>query len=65
MKSSYQSLEEKMNEREEFFSKRELEFQELHRCEMAKGTIFFATDFKDLNFNGFQIKFYFQNNFCY
>jgi len=26
-----------MNEREGFFSKRELELQELHRCEMAKG----------------------------
>ncbi|CAG9797539.1 unnamed protein product [Chironomus riparius] len=36
IKSSYQSLEEKMHEREDFFSKRELELQELHRCEMAK-----------------------------
>ena len=29
-----------MNEREDFFSKRELELQELHRCEMAKGKKF-------------------------
>lgn len=43
-----------MNEREEFFSKRELELQELHRCEMAKGIIFFAAVFENSNFNGFQ-----------
>jgi hypothetical protein len=43
MKSSYHSLEEKLNEREEFFGKREIELlerQELHRCEMLKGRIF-------------------------
>lgn len=37
MKLSYHSLEEKLSEREEFFSKRESELQELHRCEIAKG----------------------------
>lgn len=37
MKLSYQSLEEKLNEREDYFSKRECELQELHRCEIAKG----------------------------
>ncbi|KAG5675802.1 hypothetical protein PVAND_005676 [Polypedilum vanderplanki] len=36
MKSSYQSLEEKLNDREEYFSKREIELQDFHRCEMLK-----------------------------
>lgn len=37
MKLSYQSLEDNLNERESFFSKREGELQELHRSEIAKG----------------------------
>lgn len=37
LKGNYQSLEDKLNERESYFSKRECELQELHRCEIAKG----------------------------
>lgn len=37
VKHSYHNLEEKLNEREGFFSKREGELQELHRLEIAKG----------------------------
>jgi hypothetical protein len=37
MKISYQSLEENLSERENYFSKREGELQELHRSEIAKG----------------------------
>lgn len=37
LKGNYQCLEDKLNERESYFSKRESELQELHRCEIAKG----------------------------
>lgn len=37
LKLSHHDLEEKLNERENHFNKREDELQELHRCEIAKG----------------------------
>jgi hypothetical protein len=37
LKINYGSLEEKLNERENYFSRREFELQELHRCEIGKG----------------------------
>lgn len=39
VKLSCSSLEEKLVDREEYFNKRESELQELHRCEIAKGTV--------------------------
>lgn len=48
MKTSYQSLEEKLSEREAYFNKRECELHEFHRIEMNKGE---RINF--LNFNGF------------
>lgn len=37
LKRSYHTLDDKLSEREGYFSKRECELQELHRCEIAKG----------------------------
>lgn len=49
LKINYGSLEEKLNEREEYFSKREFELQELHRCEISKGKRkFLVLDFREI-----------------
>jgi peptidoglycan hydrolase CwlO-like protein len=39
IKSSYQSLQEKLNEREEYFNKREAEMQEIFNCELTRGKL--------------------------
>ncbi|CRL07701.1 CLUMA_CG020656, isoform C [Clunio marinus] len=36
IKTSHQNLEDKLNDREDYFNKRECEMQELHRCEINK-----------------------------
>jgi hypothetical protein len=62
LKINYGSLEEKLNEREEYFSKREFELQELHRCEISKGKRkLLVLDFREIlfevaNFNFSSIK---------
>lgn len=39
IKTSYHTLQEKLNEREAYFNKRECEMQEFHRIELSKGEI--------------------------